>query len=417
MQIEKSLIRNVGLIIENNNKIETETGGHFNIFTILGMERLEVKTHSALIYELLNPKGSHFQGYAYLKIFINDILKIDEFDFNSVKVDRERYIKNFGRMDLVIENDQSLIIIEVKIDACDQENQIKRYNQYGLKNGKKYMILYLTLNGYEASEYSKGNSDIDYKCISFRNEILRWINKCIVAERTALLPGIREILVQYSKLIEKITNQLDEDIKMEIKDILLKDNNLYIAQQISKEIPYCRAELEYKFWKKLHNIYRDKLEDFKLDYVDDDFFKDEKSDIENIVEIRKNKNGDIFFEYIICELDKNNLYFRIGCSSYDNHIYVSLPIGTEEEYISIKKHNKKMIKIIEDLGFENTSANNKYTYIKYDLNFHTDSMLKLLEEKELNNAINCVGEELLEFAEKVVKSKELKSVIKEINTK
>lgn len=411
LQQEKSLLQQAGLIVEKSNKIEELTGGYFNVFSILGMERLEVKTHSALIHELLNPKGSHFQGITYLKIFINEILEIEDYNFKNVKVDRERYISNYGRLDLVIENDENIIIIEIKIDACNQENQIYRYNQYGLKNGKKLRLYYLTLFGCDASEYSTGNSDIDYKCISFESDILSWINKCIRAGVTPVLPGIRETLVQYSKLLEKITNQLNEGVEMEIKDLLLKENNLNIAQEIAKAIPYCRAELEYRFWKGLYNIYNEKLEELGFDYVDDDFFKDEKSDIEEIVEIRKKKNGDLFFEYKVYECEKNNLYFGIGCSSYDEHIYVCLPIGNEAEYILITKYRKKILNMFEKLGFDNTSDVNKYTYVKYDLNFHTDSLLRLQDENNLNIAIKSVGDEILEIAKNIINSEELKSIM------
>ena len=37
------------------------TGENFNVFSILDRESDEVKTHSAIIAELLNPRGSHSQ--------------------------------------------------------------------------------------------------------------------------------------------------------------------------------------------------------------------------------------------------------------------------------------------------------------------------------------------------------------------
>lgn len=55
-------------------KADNLLGGDFNIFSVLNMERLEVRTHSALIYELLNSNGNHSQDHTYLKIFIDDIL-------------------------------------------------------------------------------------------------------------------------------------------------------------------------------------------------------------------------------------------------------------------------------------------------------------------------------------------------------
>lgn len=121
-------------------KADNLLGGDFNIFSVLNMERLEVRTHSALIYELLNPNGSHSQDHTYLKIFIDDIFEI-----------------------------------EMKIDAGDQKNQLKTYNEYCIQCGKKYHIFYLTLYDYEASEYSTGNEifNIISKIINHPN-IIEW---------------------------------------------------------------------------------------------------------------------------------------------------------------------------------------------------------------------------------------------------
>ena len=50
-------------------------GDKFNIFSILGIQRKEVETHSFLLYDLINPNGSHYQGDLYLRIFLKEILK------------------------------------------------------------------------------------------------------------------------------------------------------------------------------------------------------------------------------------------------------------------------------------------------------------------------------------------------------
>lgn len=124
--------------IELYEAMQKLTGGQFNIFSILNCERLEVSTHSAFIYELLNPKGSHAQGILYLKAFLKDVLNKPDFNLNTVKVERERSIGEAGRLDLVIENKEELLIIEMKIDAGDQPKQLRRYDAYG-KNSQKTM--------------------------------------------------------------------------------------------------------------------------------------------------------------------------------------------------------------------------------------------------------------------------------------
>lgn len=406
------LLQQVNTLLEKNNQIVEETGKLFNIFSVLNMERSEVRTHSALLYELLNTNGSHNQKSTYLNIFIKDVLKVNDFDLKNVKVEREKHINGLGRVDLIIENPEFLIIIEIKIDAGDQENQLKRYNKYGMDSRKEHSIYYLTLYGQEASRFSTGDTYIDYECISFENDILNWINKCIGAGKTPLLPSIRETLVQYSKLIEKITNQVEGGLKMEIKDLLLKGNNLEIAEKIAKVIPACRAELEYAFWKKFYLNYNDKLEELGLEYIDDGFFEDEKSDVEAIIEIRKNKNGEFYLAYEISEYDNKRLKLLIGCSGYDHYIYVALLLMDEDnEIIVVNEYDEKMKGIIKELGFPKSNRYNRYTYLEYDLNFTTDSLLKLQDERNINSAVKSIGDEFLEIIKGIRDIEEIKSIL------
>jgi len=46
------------------------TGEQFNMFRVLGVGHLEVKTHSPILAELLNPKGKHGQGDVFLSLFL-----------------------------------------------------------------------------------------------------------------------------------------------------------------------------------------------------------------------------------------------------------------------------------------------------------------------------------------------------------
>ena len=81
----QNLLTQVSSLSEKYDKILKETGEDFNIFKILKMESKEVKTHSAFLSELLNPKGSHGQNDIFLKLFI-EVVKVDaiqRFDFRK----------------------------------------------------------------------------------------------------------------------------------------------------------------------------------------------------------------------------------------------------------------------------------------------------------------------------------------------
>ena len=137
-------------------------------------------------------------------------------DLEETKVEVERSIgfkssdaTEGGRLDIVLQTKEAMIIIENKIYAGDQEKQLLRYWNYAqkeIKAGKvkQSSILYLTLDGHEASEYS-ANKGIEYTCISYQDHILKWLNMCIGL--SAQKPLIRETIIQYSNLIKQLTNQ------------------------------------------------------------------------------------------------------------------------------------------------------------------------------------------------------------------
>ena len=69
-----SFLERVTSINKKYENIAEITGENFNVFRILGLSSSEVRTHSAFIAELLNPKGSHNQKQIFLKLFCEDVL-------------------------------------------------------------------------------------------------------------------------------------------------------------------------------------------------------------------------------------------------------------------------------------------------------------------------------------------------------
>ena len=77
-------------------------GESFNIFKACGVDHYEV-THSSIIAEFLNPKGSHGQGTLFVEAFIEKF-NLQDFDFslNDIVVSTEYVIPN-GRFDIIID--------------------------------------------------------------------------------------------------------------------------------------------------------------------------------------------------------------------------------------------------------------------------------------------------------------------------
>ena len=128
----ENLLQQVATITQKNNELLDAMGGRFNMFRICGVDHYE-NTHSAIIAELLNPNGSHSLKSTFLEAFLSLINK--DFippTFNpSTAIIYTEYTTNNGRIDILIEDNQkNALIIENKIYATDQYEQLKRYNHY-----------------------------------------------------------------------------------------------------------------------------------------------------------------------------------------------------------------------------------------------------------------------------------------------
>lgn len=225
-----------------------ESGDMFNIFEILKAEHYEVSTHSAILAELLNPKGSHGCTDLFLKSFL-EVLDQKEFFQNlcDVTIEVENSIgaldnnKEYGgRIDLIIhEKHNSAIIIENKIYADDQDKQLYRYCRYAQSTYKKSIVLYLTLDGKTPSEKTTKGDDtkikVDPQSISYQYHIKRWIENCI--EKVYSKTNLQNSLKQYLQVINKLTNQDMNGISKEkLVELLSSPENMNNALLIRDTI-------------------------------------------------------------------------------------------------------------------------------------------------------------------------------------
>lgn len=247
------LLKSVQNILRTEKLLKQEKekrGECFNIFEIMKAQYDEVNTHSALIAGLLNPKSNHGCGKAFLEAFLDIIRQcridgkdLDNFFANTSEVcvyvehSIGRVSDDFeygGRIDILLENSvkegKQAIIIENKIYAGDCKKQLYRYKKYAAERYKKYIILYLTLDGHSPAQYSiKGDCEVmkegeDFYCISYRNHIIDWLRRC--KEKAASIPVVRETITQYLDLILKLTHQnMENTTKKElIEKLAAKDN-------------------------------------------------------------------------------------------------------------------------------------------------------------------------------------------------
>lgn len=267
----KSLVNKVKTIVKHHRELTKAKGESFNIYNIMNLQTKEVRTHSAFIGTLLNPKGSHLMGTQFLDAFIN-VLPTKYFnnhiDITTAKAFIEFHIgiindklNTGGRIDILIkDNNGHTISIENKIDAEDGNNQIKRYCNY---NKAKNKVIYLSKYiGDEPSTESKGELEAGkhFFNISYQNEMINWLEKCqnIASDQ----PILRESIKQYKILIQQITHTLSNKEEKELKAVII--NNLEEASLIASKYSQIIKKIKTNFKDCVFNILIEKTKDYTI---------------------------------------------------------------------------------------------------------------------------------------------------------
>jgi len=133
------LLTKANEILKHYDEERTRKGLDFNIFSILDIERREVLTHSNMIFSILNPKGDHKMGDLYLEEFLQ-IIGISESYQNKKWTIYREYAFDNGRIDFLIKSSHYSIVIEMKVDAGDQDKQLARYEEYALSTSKSMIF-------------------------------------------------------------------------------------------------------------------------------------------------------------------------------------------------------------------------------------------------------------------------------------
>lgn len=235
MEKYNNLLSQISNIVEQEKVIREKAmtnGEYFNMFEILGVSRNEVSLHSALIADLLNPKSKHGLADMCLKCFL-ELNNIDiKFNIETVDVYVEYNIgpvsrdgNRGGRLDILIEDSHShAIVIENKIDAGDQPSQLLRYHNFIQDNKKDGALIYLTKDGHEASEISTKGMDIEYKCLSYRTNIMKWLERCLSLSEG--FPLVQNTIKQYIVNLKDILDIMDESISTKIVQIATLPENV-----------------------------------------------------------------------------------------------------------------------------------------------------------------------------------------------
>lgn len=357
----------------------------FNIISVLRKERDEVGLHSRIIAEMLSPDGNHGCGKKNLEAFLSQ-LGIYEFCVEKVTVRRE-----YKNVDIyVVNNKKQAIIIENKIDACDQDNQISRYLCIAKDEGYlEPWVVYLTLDGRAPSNISI--TDNEKKAIgdngkyiqaSYKCDILNWLDSII---HNSADIDLNVPLLQYKNILNKITgNSLPMEYVDQIKSLLFGSREYFSAAvDLSCALNKAKIDLQMRYWDRLRNAIEKKGCTLST-WVKTD-------DIENFYNGSRNTRD----FYLSTDIVKNKYAVSMdGC--------LDLGVSNEaENKASIKKINNEFAKIKSQINcefgvVESESSEHWPWYISVasgiDFVNINEKALSLLDDEVLDSVVDDVSD-------------------------
>lgn len=255
------LLDQVSAIIEEEKKLRQrkyDSGETFNVFEVLRLQRDEVRLHSSFIAALLDPNGPHGLKTKLLESFLQ-VMKADDIltDLNTVHVEREMFIGQItksgeegGRMDIVLmDKHKNAIVIENKIDAKDQPKQLLRYDNYCKQHFNNHRIYYLTKWGVDPSDESCGGQDFDCWTASYNEDILSWLDDCIVISE--MIRPVNETIKQYRINLVEILNIMSQNSEKELLSVATKDENIESTLAILENQKIIGTKIRLDFLLKL----------------------------------------------------------------------------------------------------------------------------------------------------------------------
>ena len=231
---------------------QADEAPHFNLFRILGIDGQEVSTHSAFLGHLLSPNGSHAQGDLFLRTFIVEVARLTLPSVTDWVVALELPFDK-GRLDIILRSvtAKAIIAVENKIGTQDSEGQLTKYREWldrPLRRATYTMrtLLYLTPEGVEA----KHAAGIKYKLVSYRFDIVNWLQKCLGIVKP---PVLQNAILLYLKTLQSMNakasakDDLDDKI-LQLLSAPAKSETRIAALRIARVAGSLKETILKDFW-------------------------------------------------------------------------------------------------------------------------------------------------------------------------
>lgn len=348
---ERDVLENLLLDIDIFNELKNFTND-VNIFDVLKIANAELK-HSIVLAYIFNPNETHNLGSKPLEILFrklsmnSQINQLEIFDLLDIDYDDFSILREYKNIDILMKSSKNKIVvcIENKIWTGEHDNQLTRYkeiidNEY---EGYKKIFIYLTPNGYEASD----------------NE--NWAN------------------LSYDEIVEIIDELNLENINSKIK-MLIDDYKLMIRRKIMND--YELKELCNKIYKKHKQafdlIWENKEDDtYYLYSIISDYLNEKAS--KGIINFNEKNSSKTYLRFTTPDLEKAFPLLDENKSAWKNKhtVFYEIIIGKIQMRVQISFGYKGVERLkryddasayLKTLGFKISNYNEKNIFITKNFN-------------------------------------------------
>lgn len=369
------------LITDKNFQDLLKIEKKINIFDILKVSNLEIR-HSNVLAWLFDPTETHGLNDAVFKSLIQFCNKEYDKNYDCENIEVIGVKREFDYIDILINTNKLVICIENKIYSTQHDNQLQRYREHieTYFGCKKFLYLYLTLNGEEPED--KQWDKITYK------HIIEIIQTAINGKK--LLPETELIIKNYIEVIkEKYMN--NEELSKKCVELYFKHKKAFdiINSNLPNESEYCKDIIcEWCDTNKDKIIYDEKYNDrrfrwirFRTDFLNEFFPALPQS----------KTTGWGFEHYIFYEI--TNLHM--------DKLYVDLVIDTYDLEKILPNDFERISKIVSVINGKKCIKTNDYIHIgNWQIDFKYDGK----NLSELSSALSTTLENI-KSSEKVFRNK------------